>query len=148
MNWKVAPRPGLALAHKRPPCSGSDVNPQNARLKMFPIKLSGQGILVDIDACPLFEWQSKTMLQQGDNSGLDQSVVSACSPCGARLCTALRRHRGTDFDTPAPAYRRIAGPLLSRLPSVNESDSSALESGLDPQSWQNIRPSPPVWLAS
>jgi toluene monooxygenase system ferredoxin subunit len=31
-------------------CSGSGVNPQNACLKPFPIRLDGEDILVDIDA--------------------------------------------------------------------------------------------------
>jgi toluene monooxygenase system ferredoxin subunit len=31
-------------------CSGSGVNPQNACLRMFPIKVDGEDILVDIDA--------------------------------------------------------------------------------------------------
>jgi toluene monooxygenase system ferredoxin subunit len=31
-------------------CSGSGVNPQNTCLSVFPIKLDGQNILVDIDA--------------------------------------------------------------------------------------------------
>src|SRR5437868_15462493 len=30
-------------------CSGSGVNPQNARLTMFPITVDGQDMLVDID---------------------------------------------------------------------------------------------------
>jgi len=30
-------------------CSGSGVNPQNSCLKVFPIRLSGEDILVDID---------------------------------------------------------------------------------------------------
>jgi toluene monooxygenase system ferredoxin subunit len=31
-------------------CTGSGVNPQNTCLRVFPIKLDGQDILVDIDA--------------------------------------------------------------------------------------------------
>lgn len=31
-------------------CSGSGVNPQNACLRMFPIRINGEDILVDIDA--------------------------------------------------------------------------------------------------
>jgi toluene monooxygenase system ferredoxin subunit len=34
-------------------CSGSGVNPQNSCLKIFPIRLDGQDILVDIDAVTL-----------------------------------------------------------------------------------------------
>ena len=33
-------------------CTGSGVNPQNTCLRVFPIKLDGQDILVDVDACP------------------------------------------------------------------------------------------------
>jgi toluene monooxygenase system ferredoxin subunit len=34
-------------------CSGSGVNPQNSCLRVFPIRLDGQDILVDIDAVTL-----------------------------------------------------------------------------------------------
>jgi toluene monooxygenase system ferredoxin subunit len=36
-------------------CTGCGVNPQNARLRVFPIRLAGQDILVDIDACTASE---------------------------------------------------------------------------------------------
>lgn len=32
-------------------CTGNGVNPQSTRLMSFPIRLDGQDILIDIDAC-------------------------------------------------------------------------------------------------
>ncbi len=40
-------------------CSGSGVNPQNACLRMFPIRINGEDILVDIDAARTVEGEKE-----------------------------------------------------------------------------------------
>jgi toluene monooxygenase system ferredoxin subunit len=50
-------------------CSGSGVNPQNTCLRVFPIRLDGEDILVDIDAVGTF---GAAMEEGGNDDGRDR----------------------------------------------------------------------------